>query len=106
VSKRRDQAKPVHDKDEVTKPDLVMPPPPAPRLPPLDLAAVESELGWWEAIQGSDVRLFEAWLAHHGAIVIAARTIDRFDAFFAMLASRRSVTMTDHEVGFIFRRKA
>lgn len=73
--------------------------------PPLDLLEVESQLGWWEAIQRSDVRLFEAWLAHHGAIVISARTVDRFDTFFSMLASRRSVTMTDHAAGFVFRRR-
>ena len=96
------------DKANVREMGLRTPPPPpveAKKRPPLDLAAVESELGWWEAIQRADVRLFEAWLAHHGAIVISSRTIDIYDAFFHMLGSQRSVTMTDHEVGFVFRRR-
>src|SRR4029077_8652325 len=104
--KRRDKK---FSEEETTKPEIdivdiarATPLPvariPLAKAPPLDLAAVESEYGWWEAILKSDIRLFEAWLTHHGAIIISARTIERFDAFFQGLTSRHSIELKEHEV--------
>jgi hypothetical protein len=65
------------------------------------------QLGWWTAMTaeaGGDVHLFLEWLDVHGAIVISARSVERYAMFFERLP-RRKLFVEDHPLGFVFRRR-